>query len=321
MMFIENQNGRFSVEELCGNSAYDRPDLFVEGYKYLGEGFYPRVIITGENVMRATQTRVMLWEVARKLLGKDPLNYAQQVGDCVSFGAKNAIEHLQAFEIANGDAEEWHGVLPAYLYGTGRVLIGGGRLFGDGSLGVWQAKAVMQYGFITNDMPNALGHTPPKYSGSLARQWGRGSGPPTEWVDVGKQHLIQSAVMVKTWDEAANAIFNGYPVTIASNVGFDMLPRSDGYHHYSTRWAHQMCLIGIDLGGDGVEPHGCILNSWDDVHGAITDFRTKQVWPKGTLRVRMADIVSILQADDSFAYSKCQGLPARVLPRSMFDPW
>src|SRR5690348_400982 len=47
--------------------------------------------------------KMMLFEVVRKVLGKDTENYAQQIGDCTSFGAKNALEYLQCTEILLGN--------------------------------------------------------------------------------------------------------------------------------------------------------------------------------------------------------------------------
>jgi hypothetical protein len=81
--------------------------------------------------------RMMLHEVVRKVLGKDTENYPQEIGDCVSFGAKNAIEYLMCCErLLKGDAEKFRPVFAPYLYRTGRIYVGGGQLGnGDGSLG------------------------------------------------------------------------------------------------------------------------------------------------------------------------------------------
>jgi hypothetical protein len=98
-----------------------------------------------------------------------------------------------------------------------------------------------------------------------------------------------------------------------------MAARSDGFFHYSTHWGHQMCIIGVD--DDPSDPYGAILNSWGDVFGVIKDFKTGDVWPKGTLRVRKKDILSILSEQDSFAYSALDGFPAQQLPDEAFNLW
>lgn len=306
-MEIRNEAGRFNVRDLCGNLGYDKA-LKDEAYALFGNEFDRLAIIGGTGEVGK---RMMLWEVAREFLGKDPLNYPQEIGDCVSFGAKNAIEYLQAYHIAKGERGTWKYIFPPYLYGCGRGLVGGSRSRGDGSLGIWQAKAVMKYGTIASD-----GEGVPKYSGSVARSWS--IGPPENFIPVGQKNLVRSAAKVKTWEEVTAALWNGYPVTIASTVGFDMTPRSDGFHHYSDTWPHQMVLIGYS---EDPEPHVCILNSWGDVHGKIVDFTTNQEWPKGTLRVRKKDVLAILKDDDSFAYSDMDFFPARSLTREDYNPW
>jgi hypothetical protein len=220
---------------------------------------------------------------------------------------------VQFFPIANGERKKFKAVFPPYLYGTGRVQIGGGRLGGgDGSLGVWQAKAVMQYGTVPTDTPGL-----PQYSGSIARQWGKRPGPPEEFLNVGKSYIVKSAALVKTWDDVVTAVTNGYPVTVASNIGFSMQPGRDGFHIQNTSWAHQMCIIGVD--NEHSEPHACILNSWGNAHGEIKDFKTNEPWPKGSLRVRRRDVEKILREGDSFAYSSFDGFPAQHLDRDVFN--
>lgn len=291
--------------------------LLRESFDLWGDGdsnVFKQLNIVGAGPYKAGQ-RMMLWEVGRKIIGTDPLNYAQEVGDCVSFGAKNAGEYVQFFPMANGQRDIWTMLFPPYLWGTGRIFIGNNQLGRqDGSLGVWQAKAVQQFGVLAKDTPGL-----PQYNGSVARQWGNRPGPEQKWQDIAKQHLIQSAALVSSWEDVVTAVVNGYPCTIASNVGFDMTPRSDGFNHYSTSWGHQMCIVGVD--DDGADPYACILNSWGDVHGQVKDFKTGEIWPKGTLRVRKKDILAILSDQDSFAYSSLQGFPAQSLDRDKFDLW
>lgn len=168
--------------------------------------------------------KLLLHEVVRKMLGKDTENYAQQVGDCVSFGAKNAIEYLICCEVLmGGDREKFRNIFPPYLYGTGRVQIGGGRLRGDGSLGSWMAEAVIKYGAIAADEEGV-----PTYSGSLARKWGAPPGPPNQFLEVGKQHPVKVAAKIESWDALVAAICNGYPCTVASNQGFGTVEPKSG---------------------------------------------------------------------------------------------
>lgn len=280
------------------------------------DSFYEDITkyITGEGT-----NKMMLYEVTRKLLGKDTDNYGQEIGDCVSFGMKNAIEYLQAVEIfLKGDREIWKPVFPPYLYGTGRVFSGGGRLGcnSDGSLGSWMADAVIKYGVLFSDTEGL-----PSYSGSVAKRWGCRPGPDEKYVNIAKTFPVKSAASINTWEGLKAAIVNGYPVTVASNQGFSMSPSSDGYHRARGSWAHQMCIIGI--GTYKGEDYCIILNSWGDVHGQLLDFDDPSVkLPIGCIRARRSEIEdSMIKSGEVFAISGFEGFKKQKLDRDLFKPW
>ncbi len=259
--------------------------------------------------------RMMLFEVTRKVLGSDTENYAQQIGDCTSFGTKNACEYLECCQIAMGNLGQFRKVFPPYIYGCERVYIGGGRINGDGGVGVWAAQACNQYGIIASD-ENSV----PPYAGSVAKSWGNSDNGFKQFVPTGKQHLIGKTAKISTWEDLIQAITNLYPVTVCSDQGFSMLPGQDGFHNPQGSWAHCMAIIGVDDDGGNVEPHATILNSWGDVMGSITDFRdTSLKWPIGTLRVRKNVIEGMLRQDDSWAFSSFTDFPAQTLPANFFD--
>jgi len=266
---------------------------------------FPQFKITGTRGKRAPGDRMMLWELVRKVLKKDTPNYPQEVGSCVAFGAKNAIEYIACVEIFRGETEEFHQVFTPYLYGCGRVFVGRGQLRGDGSVGSWQAKAVEQFGTIRKDDPDV-----PAYNGKLERQWGNPPGPPQTFVAKGKQNLIKTTSRINSWDELKRAIINGYAVTIASDQGFEMQARKDGFHAPSGAWSHQMCIVGVD---NEPEDYACVLNSWGDVHGRLTDFHTQEKWPIGSIRARRAPIERMIRSGEAIAYSQFQGFPAQDL--------
>ena len=264
---------------------------------------------------------VRLWEAVRAVLGADTPNTPQQTGDCVAFGAKNAIEYLQCVEILAGDPEGFRPVFPPYLYATGRVLEGGGRLRGRaGSLGGWQAAAVIEHGVLRADAPGL-----PAYAGRVADAWGDGRSVRVPGGDGGRgghvsrgfrefrplavEHPVGSAARVRTWDEAVAAVAAGHPVTVASNAGFRMTPGRDGFHARSGRWPHQMCLVGIC--DDSATPWAALLNSWGDVHGRLRDFATGTDWPTGTLRVRREALEHMLRTGEAYAYAAFRGFPPR----------
>lgn len=297
------------------HEAWDEsPELF--------KGMLKNLHIVGAT---ANAERSMLWELARKVLGKDIPNIPQEVGDCVSWGAKHAIEFVQLYPMYSGERLVWEQQFSPYLWGMGRLAPDcGNNELGrqDGSVGAWQAKAVMEYGTLAMDAKASDGSTLPAYSGSVARQWGNRPGPDQKWVELGKTHLVKQTALCKTTDDVRTALSNHYPVTVASNAGFTMTPQSDGFHHRKGTWGHQMCIIGYDSAVNGHDACFCIMNSWGDVMGTIMDFRTPSLkWPVGTLRIRESDLQDMLDEQDSFAYSAFDGFPAQPLDRSNFNLW
>ena len=270
--------------------------------------------------------RLMGYEFARKVFGKDLPNYAQPIGSCVGYGAKNAVEYTSAFEVAIGELEEFKLMYLPYIWAGARKA-SGYRRKGEGAFGTYAAKAVMDYGTIAHDVPGLPVHytdipanisNDPKVRNNAAIEtdW---SGPDRDgtwdfekFLTYGRQHQILSTAKITTWEQAVSAICNGYFLTIASDQGFEMKARSDGFHYPRGNWAHQMSAIGID--DEFKEPHIIILNSWgENLHGQLTDFKTGAPIPKGCLRVRASVFVRMMQ-DECFAYSKYNGFPRRILP-------
>lgn len=297
-----------------GWAGKDNPELVKEQFNLIKDDFKDFIITSKTRDSKGK--KLMLYEVVRKLLGRDTDNYPQEIGDCVSFGAKNAVEYLMASErLMKGDREKWSPVFPPYLYGTGRVFIGRGRLNGsDGSLGSWMADAVIKYGVLRSDFEGV-----PKYSGRVASKWGDSPGPDKKFVEEGKLHPVRSAALIKSWDELVEAIVNGYPCTTASDIGYSMTPSSDGFHRQNDSWAHQMCVIGVDDGyKNGNEPYAIILNSWGDSHGTLKDFDTGETLPAGVLRVRRKDMEKHIRQEETFAYSNFDGFPEQLIDKALF---
>lgn len=276
------------------------PDAANRAWKLIGESF-PQFVIAHQS-QPTTGGTARLWDLVRRVLGRDTQHYRQETGDCVSFGAKNAIEYVQCAEILRGDLEEFQPVFPPYLYATGRVLVGENRLKGRaGSLGSWMAKAVVEHGVLRSNHDGV-----PRYSGTLADRWGNGDGF-QPFLPVGRKHPIRSAARITSWDALVAAIVNGYPCTIASNAGFTMTPASDGFHQRRGTWPHQMCIVAIS--DDTHKPWAGLLNSWGDVHGRLVDFDSREPWPAGTLRVTREAIEGMLRTGECFAYSQFEGFP------------
>lgn len=255
-----------------------------------------------------SRANVRLWRFARQVNGGVDLpTFRQEIGDCVSMGAANAVNYLACTQIArDGHASDYHAAFPPYIYGTSRHQIGHDRLGrSDGSVGAWAAEAVRQFGVLAADSSGV-----PAYSGSVATQWGL-AGPPDEFVSRAAPFRVRTVAPVKSAGAVRDAVCNGYPVTIASDWGGLMKPPIvDGrfVNRRATTWNHQMCVIGYD-GESGREPYFYVLNSWGaTAHGTPPDDAVP-----GGFWVRTRDMESIVAQGDSFAYSSFDGFPAQSL--------
>lgn len=294
-------------------SGWGGPQLAKESFNLLRSSFveFPQELVYG-----ATRKR-FLYQIVRKVLGKDLININQEIGDCVSWGGRNATVYVSCVQKEiSGDKIIVKDVFTPYYYGTGRVYIGGNRLQGDGSLGSWMASAVMRYGTLFVDDENV-----PRYSGSVAKQWGSSQSVLDRYKPTASDNLVKSAARISSWNELVAAIVNGYPCTIASQVGFEMVPNRNGFHEHSgQQWAHQMCLVGID--DEYQEPYALIRNSWGPhSHGKLVNFYdSDDVIPGGYLRVRKNWIEKMIREGECFAYSGFQGFPdnTKKLDRSDF---
>lgn len=208
-----------------------------------------------------------VWELAQKVLGRPYQVGAQEIGDCVSWGMKQAGELRSVIEVVCGQEEKFRPWFAPWIYAVSRNQVGKGQLRFDGSLGSWAAIAVSRYGVLFEDDPGV-----PPYSGSLARRWGSPTNaqehPEYESFFTVAQDNPCLVVEVKTVEEAVKMIRDyRRPLTIASLRGFRMEPREyRGYHVFvpTGTWAHQMCFVEYN---DEL-PALYRLNSWGpNAHG------------------------------------------------------
>lgn len=260
------------------------------------------------NQTRSTENiRACPWDgLIEKATGKKYLpNVAQETGDCVSFGMKNAVEHLSCIERAGkGERQIVKLCFCPYIYGSSRMApeAGNGELSGRGagSLGSWAAIVVQKYGILFSDTEDC-----PPYSGKVADRWG----DTMDWkqfTPTADDFLVRGVAPIKNGDQLRDAIVNGYPCTIASNVGYSMRLKDDrGKSWYTGRdsWAHQQAFTGYDP-----QPVPCVykLNSWgESAHGPQLDGPPGGGW----VTLEEADR-TIRQGDaECFAISNFDGFP------------
>jgi hypothetical protein len=273
----------------------------------------PKFAITDPdgNVVSGAGKNAELWKFAR-MATKDQMHiptWKQESGDCVSMGWSNAIAYRMAFQIAQEQRNEILKIpFPPYMYAISRVQIGKRQLGrGAGSVGAWAAQGSQAYGVLPVDKATDLGFL---YSGSLADAWGW-QGPPAEAIAFASKFRIRTVSQVRSWEDVRDALTHGYPVTVASNVGFNgQFVEGDGKRWGTAygKWGHQMCFIGAED-----RPHrnkgAYVINSW----GADAHPKPLNDEPPGGFWVKWQDVQRMVQQNDSWAYSDFDGFPAEAV--------
>lgn len=240
----------------------------------------------------------------------------QLIGDCVSWGAMHAVYCSEALDWDLGKTSE-PPFLPATesIYGGSRVEArgkpGDGKSpvggYSDGSTGSAAARWLRDWGVVyRKQYPSADLTT---YSGDRAKAWGAygngGQGDNGRLDAVAKKSPARHVVNVRTWDELVAAIEAGFPVTIASSVGFASGDRdADGFCAARSTWMHQMCIVAVrfakNAGADTARPRdgALVMNSWGKYLGGP---RWPSDMPEGCFWAEKADIVRILNQQDSWA--------------------
>jgi hypothetical protein len=251
---------------------------------------------------------VLLYDIIQKVAGKFPIRL-QTVGDCVSQGAAYAVDSAKCVDIhLNDEWEEWIAETSTEdIYAGARVIVGGGRLRGDGCYGVWAARYCNEYGAVPRGKYGNVDLT--KYSGSKARNWGKPSGGvPKTLLDVAKQHPIQVVSRVDNYEQARDLLANGYAITVASDQGFSSQRDSEGFASPKGSWAHQMCLLGID---DAYKRPGVLcMNSW----GVWNAGPKRNDQPDGSFWIDADEVEKrMLSQGDCWAFSGYEGFKPRKL--------
>jgi hypothetical protein len=255
---------------------------------------------------------VLLHKAVEKVVGSFPVNN-QTVGDCVSHGEAGACQVLICTDIVlRREAEEWRGLVATEpIYAGSRVEIGGGRISGDGSVGAWAARWVTEYGVLVRRKYEVAGieFDLTEYDGDRARAWGRrGVGCPNGLEPIAKEHPVKTTSLCTGYDQARDAIANGYPVTVASNRGFNDVRDSQGFLRPSGTWSHEMYFCGVD--DEFSRPGLLCINSWGKkwVSGP-----KRHDQPDGSFWVDADVADKMLAAGDSFAHSGFDGFPSQNL--------
>lgn len=274
-----------------------------KAWEEIGEQFAP-FFLAGQT--EASDGKIFkAWEVLEKNGYDLPQKIRQQTGDCVAMSTADTLNLKQILDIITGDHnEEYHPIFAPYHYGTGRVIVGKGRLKGGaGSVGSWNALATVKYGLLRADLEGV-----PEYSGSVSNAWGDAKRHWSQWMDDAAPYTVTATARITEWRQLVDAVSNGFLCTTASGYGYQMKPDRDGFHRRGRGWSHQMGVWGI--ADNKREAWVAVSNQWGDCHGRVTD-ETGATWPPGMLRIRREDFERHLRNGECIAYTGINGFEAR----------
>jgi hypothetical protein len=239
---------------------------------------------------------------------------AQQIGSCVGWGWSWGVDIMACVDVLLKGEEETYDnqrVLEASVYGFSRVEVPGVRRAGrgDGSYGAAAARAVVKFGTLHYGVDYG-GEEFTDNSGSRERQWGD-TGVPDQLEPYAQKHRVNTTSLVTSFDEAAAAISNGYPVPVCSGQGFTQTRDDQGFCRARGRWSHCMLFLGVR---HGKRPGLLCGNSWGDSNtGPHYPKTMPDQYKRCSFWVDADDTDKMLRQNDSFAISGYDGFPPRKL--------
>jgi len=263
----------------------------------------------------------LLWKFFEKVTDRKLAPHNQSIGDCVAQSWALGIDILDTIQVAHGRGQWITKCATETIYAGGRVEIGNGKVRGDGMPGSWAGKWCRDYGILLRKSYLGGKYDFTTYSGSKARKWAHkcqrctdwGGGVPDELEPIAKRHPIKTITLVTSWEQARDALYNGYPVVICSNQGFRKERDADGFARRRGRWFHSLLMAGMD--DSNRRPGGLLINSWgtDWISGP-----TRLGQPVGSFWADANTIDKMLKQGDSFAMSNYAGYPRRNLDYKMY---
>lgn len=186
-----------------------------------------------------------------------PAQY-QPRGTCVGRGASGAINVFQAILCINGWPYTWRPVSHAWCYAGARMQYNDLGSF-DGAVGRGAFEFCRHKGVTYQVEAGDIDY----YKDDIAASWAL-RGIPSKTIDLGQDNPLTDAFPVTTAKKAADVLFSGGCVTIASNQGFTSVRDNDGFCKPSGSWAHQMHLVDvIIIASTGRKGFACV-QSWGE---------------------------------------------------------
>jgi intein/homing endonuclease len=231
------------------------------------------------------------------------------VHNCVSHSTRNACDVTRAVEIdINKDREAW------IAKGATEAIYGARGHGGEGMSCARAAEFVSKYGgiLVRKNYPGIIDLS--KYDGRLGAKWG-GRGLPDNVLDLANDYQIKTVSLIKTVEEARDALANGYGLSVCSNYGFSNKRDAKGFAKPQGSWAHAMAWIACD--DTGSEPAFLVQNSWGKWNSG-----GHPEWgpiPDGSFLITADTAQGMLNGRAAYAFSDFDGFPLQKLPDYGFD--
>ena len=242
---------------------------------------------------------------------KNPYNERQTTGDCVSHGTRNACDVSRAVEIdIHNERESW------VARGATEGIYGYRGHGGQGMSCSRAAEFVSRAGgiLVRKNYKGIIDFS--KYNSSIGSGWGI-RGVPDSVLDLANDHQIKTVSLVKTIEEARDALANGYGISVCSGHGFSSTRDKKGFARKSGGWAHCMAWIACD--DTGSEPAFLVQNSWGKWNdGGHPDWGPI---PDGSFLIKAQDAADMLAQNGSYAFSQFDGFPVQKLPSYGFEDY
>lgn len=185
-----------------------------------------------------------------------PAQY-QPTGTCVGRGASGAINVFEALLILQGAPYVWQPVSHAWCYGGARMQYNDLGNF-EGATGKGAFEWCRDRGVCYQQEAGDTDY----FKDGVAAEWAR-RGIPSGIIALGKDNLLTDAFPVTSAKKAADVLFSGGAVTVASNRGFTSVRDAEGFCRPSGSWAHQMHFVDVVVTPNGRKGLACV-QSWGE---------------------------------------------------------
>lgn len=245
-----------------------------------------------------------LWDAEKALFGKFLPAWHQFRGTCVGQGTARSLQDSWWGELSlTGEVGKPTEFSVEFIYGIGRVEIGGGRIGGDGCVGAWAAKGVHDYGVLPRGVYGKFDLTKPKED--LSVHWGtRGVGVPKPLKDAASAFKVRCHRLM-TAEEIADAVYAKKGVAWCTGMLWSNSRGADGLARRTGSTAHCEAIRGAYL-TESDHLALCPYRSWSEGYqrGPTTiQIKGGQVeWPNGAYGVLASDVERGLRSGNDEAW-------------------